>query len=330
MTTTTTRLTAKRVYEATYDYCKKAGYIADLRKSLEVSEEERFNKRTISQEGLDILDAVHCVDDKKRSMLFLSEITRSVKPGMSILEAGLGTGMLSFGAAIKQAKVVGLEINQAILKLAQKILAALSIPLKLDIKNVYFQKANAMTYKTKEKFDVIISENLYTGMFYEKQVQIMNHLSTFLKKDGITIPSAMRSGIVLSETRFPHIPKGQELFVPLELGKSLKITHLSKSTTYSELSFSKKNALRVDISLNVPIMRSGHINSVLIWSEVLLPSKRVIKRTDTTFLNNDIVISLKKTMRVKKGETIQLTLRYKYGDKPNQARIGLNSIGKIK
>lgn len=326
MVTKTIKRDPKTVYNVVHDFCDENGYLAQLEKSLSTSEAERFNKLTISKQGLDILDAVHCVEDKKRSIMLLSEIDRMIKPGMRVLEAGIGSGLLSFGAATKDAQVTGLEINKHILGFAKKVQVYSAKKLGFGKEQIAFKSANAITYDYEGKCDAIISENLYTGMFYEKQVEIMNHLVRFLKKGGVTIPSGIISGVALAQTVFPHTPKQQELFVPLQLGKTITTKVLTESIVYSNLDFSKKNTLSINTKLVLPIEKSGTVNSLLVWSEVLLPSGGVIKRKDTIFLNNDIVIALEKPTIVEKGQKVQLHMKYTYGSKPSEASFTLKII----
>lgn len=313
----------QEVYGAIIAFCKKQGLFEKLKKSLQVAEQDRFDAKKIHTDGLDILDAVHCVYDRRRSLMFLEEVARQTKKGDQVLEIGIGTGILSYMARLKGARVYGVEINTAIYSFSKKVHAFLKKQFSDLSEGITFLKKNALRYDPQESLDIIISENLYTGMFYEKQVQIMNRLVSFLKKDGTTVPRGMRMGIALAEVSFPRKPHGQEMFVPLDWGKKLQIRQLSGDCPYETLHFDTVNPEGVDTIIRLPILRSGNANAVIIWSEVLLGGTRIIRRKDTIFLNNDIVIALKKSHFVKKGDSCSFRIKYNFGSVPSRALLDI-------
>ncbi len=316
----------KSIYQNVYSFCRVNGYIAKLRNSLKIVEGERFDQKNISDVGLDILDAIHCVEDKHRSMFLMNEVIKNIKPKNFVIEAGVGTGLLSFVVAAKKAKVVGLEINKDVFTLAQKIKLLITKRLNLDGLLINFLQTDALKYIPEQKADMIISENIYTGMFYEKQIQIMNHLRKYLKKDGIVVPLGLRMGIYIAETNFLTKPKPGELFVPDQLGGKLKVKPLSQSVIYSILNFSKSNKILVDKKINFKIIENGIANSVLIWTEVLLKDDKIIGRQDTTFLNSDIIIATSFSKQIQKGNKIKMKVKYKFGSKPKNAIFSLINL----
>jgi len=76
-------------------------------------------------------------------MLLLNEVVDTVKENDLVLEAGIGSGLLSYAAASKGAKVCGLEINPSILNLAEEIKKYSHKILKLDLQKINFTKENA-------------------------------------------------------------------------------------------------------------------------------------------------------------------------------------------
>ncbi len=308
-----------RIYSAVLHYCKKYGYLKALKKSLKLSESERFNKKKIDSVGLDVLDAVHCVVDKKRTDFFLKCIDAVVKKDDVVIEAGIGTGVLSFMSAAKGAQVYGIELNQKIFLLAKNILKTF-YKKNIFAKNaIRFLKKDATQYIPIKKADVIISENIYTGMFYEKQIQIMNHLVTYLKKGGIVIPSKLVMGLTLVGAVFPDGEQKKDLFVVSEYKNGLLSQDFSQAIIYETLHFNKKNKLRVNKKIKLKIKKTGEANAVLLWNKVFLPDGNIIDRFDTVFLNNDIIIPLSEMKQVKRGDTITLHIRYTFGSLPKDA-----------
>jgi predicted RNA methylase len=309
---------AERIYKAVLKYCKDNGYIKALKKSLSLSEGERFNQKKIDGVGLDVVDAVYCVYDKPRTDFFLNCINDTVKEGDVVIEAGVGTGILSVMSSIKGAKVYGIELNQRIFQLAKRIISSFSQKI-IDKNSIKLIKTDATTYKPLEKADAIISENIFTGMFYEKQVQIMNNLSRFLKKDGVVIPSGLVMGVILVNVKFPYQPKKNELFNMVEYEDQLSLRNISESAIYETLDFSKRNKLLVNKKIALKIVKDGEINGILLWNTVPLPDGKVIGRSDTTFLNSDILFPSDKIKKVKKGDIVTLRMKYAFGSKPESA-----------
>ncbi|MBI2050171.1 MAG: 50S ribosomal protein L11 methyltransferase, partial [Candidatus Staskawiczbacteria bacterium] len=294
-------------------------YIKALKKSLITTESKRFNKKNINNIGLDVLDSVHCVYDKHRTDFFLNCINKIVKKGDIVIEAGTGTGILSIMSSVKGAHVYSIELNKKIIYLAKKIISLFSKKKVINDDSIDLIQSNAIKYKPSQKANIIISENIYTGMFYEKQVQIMNNLSRFLKRGGVVIPSGLVMGVILVHANFPHKTAKNELFNVIEYKDKLSICDISESMIYENFNFAKKNKLQVNKKIKLEIIEDGNINGILLWSKVTLPDGKIIGRFDTTFLNNDILFPLMPIKKVKKGNIVKLHIKYIFGSKPKQA-----------
>lgn len=307
------------VYKGVVKYLTAAGLMRQLREHMQIEEKDHFGTRNISKSGLALLDAVHCVHDRKRTEAFLKEITVQTRADSIVIEAGTGTGILSFFAATRAERVYGVEINRRIHSLAQKIQKYL-LKQKVIEKKVHFYLADATKVCFPEKADVIINENIYTGLFFEKQVQIARHLQKYLKRGGVMIPEVLRSYIVLCEVKAPQPLKKGEMIVPLQ-NRHVSIQQLSKPHQYDAVHLSKSIGAGVRTIVRMRATRTGTMNAVLIFTEVHMPSGARIRRNETEFLNNDIVLGLAATSEVRKGQSVELSIAYPYGGKPDDARI---------
>ncbi|OHA20862.1 MAG: hypothetical protein A2849_04260 [Candidatus Taylorbacteria bacterium RIFCSPHIGHO2_01_FULL_51_15] len=309
---------SKRIYREVLQYCRSSGLIEKLEQSLAIPERERFNQLNISKHGLGVLDAVHCVYDKARSFIFLEELERLANVHIAI-EAGIGTGLLSFLMAARGIVVHGVELNPEVLDLASKIKNHLAKQGVIDESSIHFRLADATTYSPSIAADVLVSENLYTGMFYEKQVDIMNNLLSHARKDAICIPKGLKSYVSLAETVFPREPKHAEMFVPgSEQGFDMKSNVLSETFEYDYIDFTKKAPSGLDRDITLNIIRPGKVNSLLIGTEVLMPSGRVIGRHETVFLNNDIIIAIESIQSVVPKSRMSVRIKYAYGSRPEE------------
>lgn len=314
------------------DYCQKRGYLDLLEKRKNISESDRFDAKDIRNSGLDVFDAIECVLDKKRTVFFIDEIKKSIKKNDQVLEAGIGTGILSFETALQGAHISGIEINKSNLLLARNIKNYLkegdpSLNIYLN-RNPIFYYYDALKYHSNKNFDSIISENIYTGMFYEKQVQIMNHLINFLKPSGIVIPSKMISYLSLCEINKDVLSPKTSLLVVDEIKKENKkpSKYLCKPLIYSALNFREKNNENIDFVTKIKITEDGVVNGIYINSNIEMPSGTVIRGSETTFFGNDIIIPIKNPVKILKNDQVEVRLKYQYGANPKDAVISVSKI----
>ncbi len=313
----------KDIYLAIIAYCEKHGLIKKLETSLKRPESKRFDDLNLESNGLDLLDVIHCLLDEKKIKYFSRDIDIFVNNDSMVLEAGIGTGVLSFFAAANGANVLGLEINSKVYTLAIELLAYLVTENILLPNKIKFLNMDATKFKTKEKFDVIISENIYTAMFYEKQVQILNNLLNYKKDGGEIIPAGMSTKIILLDYKQNKSKELTDLFVPSETNCPLKdFKELSGGgICISDLDFYKKNSTTLEFEQLISIKRNAELKGVLFYSEIKMPSGRIIRRNACEFLNEDVVLPLKNAFEVKALSSVQLKLVYNYSDKPANVRL---------
>lgn len=314
-----------KIYDEVFGYLETNGYINALKKSLKIPENERYAKLKIEEHGLGVLDAVHCVFDKKRSIFFMEEIDKIVQEGNVVVEAGIGVGILSFMAAAKGAEVYGIEYNPETLQLANNIKEFLYEKRLIEFNKINFEFGDAIKYRPLKKPDVIICENIYNGMFYEKQVQIMNHLYKFLKKNGLVIPNQLNSSLILCESSFSYKPKDKEGFSPFEKKFSIK-KELGRSISYDTIKFNQKNKQAINKTLKIKAINTGKINTIVFYSDIFMPSGNVIGRNETTFLSEDFVLAINPSIPVKKENFIKINLSFPYGEKPENSIIHVTNL----
>ncbi len=312
------------VYNSVRAYCTNNGYIDKLEATLKIPETIRFNHREISTEGLHILDAVHCIYDEKRTLLFLKEIKKHLKADSKVIEAGIGTGILTFYAATKSKEVIGLELNPEILDLAKGILKDLQKK-SIVTSAPTLRLGSATRVELPFKADVVINENIYTGMFFEKQVQIARHLRKFLKPGGVMIPQGMSSYIALAESNLPKGMRNKEVLV-LQDYPSLQPKLLSEFSLYDSIDFVQGISSGVELEREFLVKKKGKLNSLVIYSDVLMPSGTVITRKMTIFLNNEILMVIQPRLDVERGDRVRVNLRYKYGGKPHSAQLKVSIL----
>lgn len=329
MISDTEKTTNLKIYKLVHTYCEKLNLFKELDISLSLPEKKRFDAYMTLQHGLSVLHAVHCIVDKNRTLQFLEEIENTINSRDTVLEAGVGTGIMSFAASLKAKKVLGIEINSDVFDLANNIKKHIeqNNDLYKLISKIQFIKGDATRFNDRDMFSVLISENIYTGMFYEKQVQISNSLQKNLVAGYKAIPSKMISYVTLAETIFPSKNySDKELFVPIEHKKSMTFNLISEKVPYNKLDFTQYNEEVFNSTLKIKILHSGTINSLYITSDVYMPSGKIIYGKDTIFFNNDIVISVKKSLKVQKGDIVSIYIKYRAGDNPHDMQLDIEKI----
>ena len=268
----------------------------------EESIDDRMNRIDLSHAGLETIDSVHCVLDKKRTLAFMEAIEEMVKPGDVVVEAGFGTGILAVMAASLGAKVYGIEINKETFQLAQDIVEFFIKKGLLIRENIWLVCADVTSWKPPEEIDVLISENIYAGMFYEMQILIVNHLLEFLSSSGRVVPECMSSYVILAQTELPARSKQGDSFSPsLAEDRIYRFMELSDPVLYDKIDFYQKNDLALQVSLEIRITKAGLDNTLLIYSPITVAPHILLRREDMIFMGDDIFIVIDPPLEVNAG-----------------------------
>lgn len=311
---------AARIYDETVRFLRDCGYIDHLSHLL-LTEciDDRMARIDVSACGLETVDAVHCVLDQKRTFAFLEAIKRELRPGDVVVEAGLGTGILAVMAAALGGEVYGIEINRDTLEQAGQLSRMFIRRGLIEEERLILIEADASTWRPPKRIDLIISENIYAGMFYEMQIPIINHLLSFQSRSCTVIPESMCSYVVLSQTEIPENKKHGESFSPSSAeGRLYKTEELSEHILYDSINFNCRNDTFCDADLVIPVKRAGCLNSILIYSPVKVTPNIILRREDMIFMGEDIFIVIDHQLHVRLGQNVRLKMRYRKGGKPEE------------
>lgn len=312
---------------------------SELQKELSDYEDETdaYLERNIDEFGLKTFDAVKCLNDfEGRTFPFLRAISQKVEKGDFVLEIGSGTGVFCFSSKIMGAeKVIGFELNP--------ITTLLSIIIKEDfVKKGLFKddevllicgnalKLNSPHYRElwKRKVDVLISENIYTGMFFELQLKMITHvleegivpikLESGLGKERIVttakvIAEALSSNLQLAEVKNFKRRTVAETLQDIEK-QGGKVKFLSVDHPYDYISFKTVEPGNVLSRVKLKVTEDGELNGICIYSTLKMCDGEYIDRNENIFLNNDSILFLNKPIKVKKGDLILVSLAYNDAD----------------
>jgi predicted RNA methylase len=252
-----------------------------------------------------------CLVDTKRTEAFQKAISATVKGGDEVLELGTGSAILAmFAVKAGAKKVTAIEFDPYIALLAKTNIQANNLESVIDIKI-----EDARTISFDNKFDVVISEMLTTGVVDEFQVQAINNL--------------YEKNLVTERTKF--IPERHDTFVelvnikdvffgfkiPMVLHlwrwhnwRSLKMKKMSSMKLVNSLDFKTKFNENFVGNIDFDIKKSGIINGICLTSVSVLSRNIILKDTDA--LNAPVFIPLHEK-HVVKGSNLTLKICYTFG-----------------
>lgn len=132
--------------------------------------------------------------DDNRMRNFKAAIEYAVRPGAKVLELGGGTGVLSWYAAAKAARVWCVEFNPDMVQVAQRTLARNPNGHKVEVVH-----ADAFAYLPPQPVDVVICEMIHVAMLREKQVQLIESFKRrYLERFGDPLPVFIPEAIIMA------------------------------------------------------------------------------------------------------------------------------------
>lgn len=262
-------------------------------------------------------DIQACLYDERRVQFLRDAIMKTVKPGDVVVDAGSGTGLLGmFAAEAGAAKVYCLELNRE----------AIPVIRENARRNGWSERivavhTDATTWPLPDGLDgvdVVISEVISSGFFYEPQLQIINHLREFLKPGGAVIPSAMENYVELIDA--------QEILYGLKLNYDTRFrglagdTALTNRASYCAADFYRHNPASISAQVRLRASGSGLANAVRISYDITFAEGA--KATEPTeFLLNPQIIFLPDPVKLEEGVDYDLSIAYEACSSPLTSKI---------
>lgn len=259
-----------------------------------------------------------CLRDIKRTQTFRSAIERAVKPGAVVLDAGAGSGILSFFAAAAGArKVYAVEGNEA---LANRLRA--NVELNGFEKVVEVLCCDVRSLSLRDRVDVVLAEMIDTWLLDEHQVPAMNALRTTGIIDTKTrvIPHRYEAFISFGEADFNCY--GFQLPFPAHDWSDLDADSVWHPLAFREMSgtvkvfdadFSDLVAPEFEVAVSVLPTSSGVINAVRLSGLTHLDEH--ISLRDTPAFNGNKILPIAE-MSVTAGDAVTFRIcGYRGGSK---------------
>ena len=257
-----------------------------------------------------------CLLDFKRTTAFQAAIQAIVKHGDIVLDAGSGSGILSFFAAQAGAKkVYAVEVDSFLACCLARSVRANNLSHVVEV-----VPGDVHSAQLPRSVDVFICEMMETGLMDEMQVTAIN---TLRERNIITsktrlIPFEYESFIELGFTDFNYY--GYKVFVPkhnwphyLEGGNGwLPTSFQARSGPHCVDTFDFRQPIQsaVDKTLAIKIQSDGLVNAIRISARAHLAKGMVLGATNA--LNGDKVLPIRE-IHLREGQIVYARVIYQMG-----------------
>lgn len=257
-----------------------------------------------------------CLKDQKRTLSFRQAIQQIVQPHDVVVDAGAGTGILSFFAAALDARVYALELDPLLVS-SLRLSAALN---EMDDR-ITVVAGDARLADLPREVDVVIAEMIETGLIEEAQVAVLN---AFLDRQVIgprtqVIPCRYRTFIELVEVdatfygftiasplhEWPNYQRHEDGWLPVAARA------LTERIEINDLDFRRPIEPKVDRCLTLPVIADGCANAVRLSGETCLMPGLVLGATNA--LSGDKILRLPRPFPVSAGEPCTGRVAYTMG-----------------
>ncbi len=251
--------------------------------------------------------------DQNRMHGFKSAINYAVKPGAKVLELGGGTGVLSWFAAAKAAKVYCVEFNPDMVQAARKMLSMNPNGHKVEVVH-----ADAFEYLPPEPVDVVICEMIHVAMLREKQVEVMESFKRrYLARFGGPLPIFLPEAVIMAVQPIQQDYDFEGFYAPIVQFQETTVHYpgtleLAPAAVYSILDFSQPTDLAIAWQGQFLVANAGSVNALRFVTKNVLA---VVQEENSTidWLNHYMTLPLVNPVQVKAGDVIDVSFAYRAG-----------------
>lgn len=258
-----------------------------------------------------------CLKDMERTLTFQRAIRHVVRPGDVVIDAGAGSGVLSFFAAeAGAAKVFAIEI-------APELVSALRLSVALNELDdqIVVVPGDATKVSLPRNVDVVIGELMETGLLDETQVAVVNSLRHrgVIGPRSRLIPDRYTTSIELVSVddtfygfkiaapfhEWPNYREGESGWLPTQ------IVPLTRRVVVADVDLCRHVEPRVDRSVILTGLADGTANAVRLSGTTRLAPGIVLGQTNA--LNGDKILRLPELISVGDGASLSCRVSFVMG-----------------
>jgi protein arginine N-methyltransferase 1 len=259
--------------------------------------------------------------DEHRMAAFEAAVAHAVLPGTHVLDLGAGTGVLSYFAARRGARVTAVEREPGVLAAARASLHAAA----LDVTLVH---ADARDYLPDEPVDVVMCEMLHVGLLRERQIEVLGDFKRrYTARFGGPLPRFLPEATIQAvqpvTQDFSYFgyevaaPVFQDPFATQSRTVGLAPPHVFQRFFYCDLLPTRCHA-----DLTFTATTSGRLNAVRVLTKNLL-AIHLNPPGSVDWTMNHLVVPTDSATPVTAGSQITVRFDYRPGDEIPTLEAGL-------
>jgi predicted RNA methylase len=250
--------------------------------------------------------------DRARVDGFAQALDACVPEGSRVLELGGGTGVLSFLAARRAAKVWCVERNGELVHAAERLLARNGADSRVEVVH-----ADACEYLPPEPVDVVVCEMLHVALLREKQIEVLASFKDRYARRFGTLPRFVPEATILAvqPVYCDFTFGGYDAPVPVfldPLGPQDRITELAAPLVYATLEYHEALPTRFDWRGTTAASAAGALNALRFVTKNLLAILPEEGRA-VAWHNQYLVLPVPDAKHIAPGDDVHIALAYEAG-----------------
>jgi protein arginine N-methyltransferase 1 len=264
--------------------------------------------------------------DERRCIAFRRAIERVVRPGDVVMEAGAGTGLLSFFAATRARAVYAVEADPGVAELGTRL-----VELNGVADRVTYRQGRAEGTLPPEPVDVVVCEMLHAALAVEQQAPVLNALRGELERafpghpfrvipqEAVSYCQLLEADFTYNGYRAPFVRLGDTYHA------DPSIRPLSGLVPYHQADFGGLVPPTVDAAVPLTAEAHGRVNAVRLLTQAVLsydesapPDERLID-----WYVNYVVIPLPEEFEATPGDVFRAALGYRLGCELDEIAVGV-------
>lgn len=259
---------------------------------------------------------------------FKTAVDKVVKPGTRVAELGCGTGIMSFLAASKGAKVWSVEYNPELVSASRKFISENNMSDQVKIIH-----GDATQWLPPEPVDLVICEMLHSALLREKQVKVIAAFRDAYQARFGSIPKFMPAATLLAVQPVSQCYNFYGYHAPVPFFQSAyhhaaDCSPLGEPVVYKIVDYNQASNESYKSSVSLTIGQDSELNALRFITKSLLSMDLFTGKT-VDWHNQHLILPLRSACSLKAGQSITVDFSYRPGDSidvlQNSLSIKLNS-----
>ena len=250
--------------------------------------------------------------DNYRMTAFQQAIAQTVRPGMTVVDLGGGTGVLSYFAAMEGANVYYVERNPELVAVAERFLKMNGVADRVTVVH-----QDATQFIPPEPVDVVTCEMLHVGLVREKQTEVIEAFkANYVAAHGPKLPRFMPEASLLAiqpvmqTYEFSGFHAPVPLFQP-PVAQVPGTTELGMPAVYQMVVYDSDYVRSVDWKGTLTMQHAGTLNGWRVVTKNVL-AVLVEQQSEICWHNQYLVVPMEQSQEVAIGDQVEVQIQYDF------------------